>query len=304
MQHTPFDGSSPPFTIALKPVAPSAWLAGQPPLAPVLRQKARLMQTSWHDVFKARPGSLGAQGEALSLIVDHLHQDHPLALRVAGPASVRVLTLIETGERFLEAEWAGAPLALAARLVADDLVLMVREGGAWAFDAGCVCFPSSWRLEDKFAQPLEAIHAPVPGVNTSLGARINRIFDHLAPDRPLMRQNWSLATDPALRLSRQGNMFDWPPAQKARAQLPPIVIRVEHQTVRKLARSGAILFTIRIDVTPLWTLRERDDGAVLAGGLARELEALTPEQARYKGLGTGREAILALLRDWARDERR
>ncbi len=299
MRHTPFDGSSRPFTIGLKPIAPADWLAGQPPLGPVLAEKAALMGHRWNDVFRARPGSLNAQGEALSLIIDHLHAHQGLRLRVAGPPGVRAITLVETGEQFRETDWAGAPLALASRLLADDLVLMARENGSWVLEAGSVCFPSSWQLQDKFAKPLEQIHDPVPGVNETLGVRINRIFDHMPADRPLIRENWSLSKNPALRQDRDGNSLQGPSTDSGPQGIADLFIRVEHQTVRKLARSGAVLFTIRIEMTPLHTLADHEDRRILAAGLADQLKALTPEQARYKGLAEIRGAIHATLRKWA-----
>ena len=69
-------------------------------------------------------------------------------------------------------------------------------------------------------------------------------------------------------------------------------IRVERQTLRKLPRSGDIIFTIRIYLDPVQSLRGHPDGAALAGALHRQLAALDSDQLAYKNLLADRDTIL------------
>ncbi len=293
MHPAPYDGSFIPFTVGLKPLAPEDWLTGQPPLEAILTQKRDLLAQDFHGMFRAMPGTLAAQAEALELILSHLYRDHPAAIRIAGPPGQRRLFCATTQEHLAEIDWSEAPLALAARLVADDLVIMSRRAAAWVLAAGCVCFPSSWRLEDKFARPLEAVHDPVPGLNEALGARITRIFDHLPPGRPVMRQNWSISADPALRQATEGHAL----ANADHRILAPdrLFIRVEHQTLRRLPETGDILFTIRIHMDPVGRLETEPNGVALAAGLANQVRALTDAQRAYKGLAALAPDLLAYL---------
>ncbi len=299
MRHTPFDGSSTPFTIGLKPLARHEWLTGQTPLARVLAEKTRLFDQAWADVFLAYPDTLAAQGEVLDLVLDHLSADHPDGHHVEGPLGDRRVTLAATGQTYQERDWTAAPLALAAALIADDLVLMRRSDeawkGAWILAAGCVCFPSSWTLREKFGRPLEVIHAPVPGVNEQLSPRINRIFDNLRADQPVMRQNWSIVGEGALRQERSLTHLDGIPDLPSDEISTGLFVRVEHQTLRKLAQSGDILFTIRIQMDPIRVLESREDGALLAAGLASQLRQLTAKQMDYKALAAIKEALLRYL---------
>jgi dimethylamine monooxygenase subunit A len=76
-------------------------------------------------------------------------------------------------------------------------------------------------------------------------------------------------------------------------------VRVEHQTLRRLPASGDILFTIRIHLDPLAALARRPDRAELASSFADQLEALTQEQAAYKGIAADRANLAAAIRGLA-----
>jgi hypothetical protein len=58
------------------------------------------------------------------------------------------------------------PMSLCARLVQDDLAIMVeKEDGQYYLLAGAILLAGFWRLEDKFSMPLSEIHTSgdVPG---------------------------------------------------------------------------------------------------------------------------------------------
>ncbi len=59
--------------------------------------------------------------------------------------------------------------------------------------------------------------------------------------------------------------------------------------------TGDILFTIRIYMDPITALAREPDGALLMRNLAAQLEALTPEEAAYKGLTHRRAEFVELL---------
>ena len=66
--HTPYDGSSTPFTIGLKPLDPTAWIEVDSHLEAQLAEKDRLEAGHGATVFAAEPGSEDAQREVLTLI--------------------------------------------------------------------------------------------------------------------------------------------------------------------------------------------------------------------------------------------
>ena len=164
------------------------------------------------------------------------------------------------------------PLVAASRLVADDLCVMEQRNGEWVLTAAVVCAPSRWVLAEKLGQSVSAIHEPVPGYATDLDQLVTKFFDRLSVEKPVWRLNWTVVDSPEL--------FLWP-----RTSIPPRprswFFRVERQTLRRLARSDAIVFTIRTYVTSLDDLlvAHREYGA----NLLLALETAPEATLDYKG---------------------
>ena len=171
----------------------------------------------------------------------------------------------------------------------DFLLLRQNEAGEFRLVAGCVCFPSHWALSEKIGLPLAAIHAPVPTLNATLGAKIDSFLANLRADTTWERWNWGLAATPELN--------DHPARGLARltaaTTLDACWFRSEHQAFRLLPETRSILFAIRIDLLPL---AEIAAARPLASRLADALFSMPPEIAAYKGLATARAAIVAQLR--------
>ncbi|MEO0763611.1 MAG: heme-dependent oxidative N-demethylase subunit alpha family protein, partial [Pseudomonadota bacterium] len=83
----------------------------------------------------------------------------------------------------------GDPMATVARLVAEDFCLLTRRDGEaeYRLVAAALCFPSRWSLAEKLGRPMTAIHDPVPDYDADLARRVARVFDALAPARPVER---------------------------------------------------------------------------------------------------------------------
>ena len=149
------------------------------------------------------------------------------------------------------------PLEAAGRLVQEDLCLMVERDGAPHLDAGCLCFPSHWRLHDKLGRPAREVHGPVPRYDEELAVKVDRYLTRLRPDVIGLRRNWSVHDSPVLCSPLRGR-------RRIRAltvdEVPDrLWLRSERQTLRRLPATGAVLFTIRVQQTPFSSLRERPD---------------------------------------------
>ena len=276
---------APPFAIGLSPLGDRPWLVADERLPAYLAEKARLMAAMPDRVFMAEPETQEAQRETLQRVADWQAAHHR---RHFAGEPVRLTARDAPGPNP-----AAPPLARAAMLCAEDLVLMRKGADGWRLAAASLCFPSSWRLAEKFGRPMEAIHAPVPGypAGTRNAMLVNRIFDNLAPGAPVLRGNWSIYGDDALHHPASEG-------ESTRAFSPdsPVVaqafFRSERQTLLKLPQSGDILFTIRIGVEPLTQTRARGDGPALADAL----DAMTPEERAYKGLAAEAERLISELR--------
>lgn len=295
--HTPYDGSSRLFAIGLKPLDLENWIEVDGNLAAHLAEKRRLYAEIPQEVFVEEQDTRAAQQEVLDLLTTHLParfpQTHRLADGTVEVEGVRPSALAPSPD---------APLVAASLLVQEDLILMRRGTDGWRLAAGSLCFPSSWVLTEKFGRPLHQIHVPVPGFGP--GSRpdelIARMFDGLQ-GQAMERFNWSVQAGDALyhplsnvqrddRASGRPSKFADAAAIDAAA-----FIRVERQTLRKLALSKDILFTIRIHLDPLAVLARHPDRQRLALSFAGQLQALDRAQLDYKGLTADRDRLVATL---------
>lgn len=262
--------------MGLQPLDPAQWIEVDTSLARLHRHARTMREQHGRAVHDALPSSLVAQRELCDLLCGHLLDQHGDAYRreangltcTAGDFHVALPT--DDPE----------PLWSASLLVADDLLLMQPSTGGYRLTAASLASPSHWRLQDKLGRPMAEIHDPVPGVHRQLTPRIDRFFSHLTPERPVCRFNWSLQADAAL----------YQPAakQSAISSNTHLYYRVERQTLRRLPLSGAIVFTIRVFLHPLSTLRAMP-GAVDA--LIAAVDAVPPDLAQYKGFPALRDAL-------------
>jgi hypothetical protein len=274
-----------PFEIGIRPLDFSEWIDADDEIGSYLDEKARLWAAHRDEVFAAEADTDPAQAELLALLAEHLPAHFPDFYRRNGNA-------IEVAGRRVTLDGPEPELAIAASLVQEDLVLMRRGPEHWRLAAASLCFPSAWLLADKFGRPMYEVHGPVPGFSegTRNAQLIERMFDNLRPETGMIRWNWSLFGD--------GRLFhpdSHPGGSRFGEGATSAWFRLERQTFRKLSVSGDIVFSIRIYLDPLATLAGLPEGPALAATLSRQLEALSDEQADYKGLLAERSVLLARL---------
>ena len=288
--HTPYDGSSKPFTVGLRPLSLDEWIETDERMPEYLSEKDRLLSHQRGDLFMAEEDTVEAQREVLELLLSNLAERQPDSYRHAEGR----ITILATGTSYLVDDFSHCPLELASRLVQEDFVIMRPGEAGHRIVAACVCFPSEWSLREKFGKALADVHVPVPGLGrgTRNADMIERIFGNLRADRPVERYNWFLLRNPALFLPEleytKGGLFD-------ADGTPKIWLRVERQTLRRLPASGDILFTIRICIDPFERLRSHADAASLAVSMRKQIDDLAPDELAYKGLTADYDAVMAEL---------
>jgi len=266
----------PPWlAMGLRKGTDDGWLLADEHRADELVEKERLLAERWDDVVHLGEGTEDAGAEVLDLVTEWLHT-HP-----------RELGGVDAQNRASTPPSSEHPLVTAAGLVQEDLCLMVprpaRHGGGDGIvrhhlDAAVLCFPSHWRLADKAGGSALAIHGPVPTYADDLADKVDRYLARLRPDVIGVRRNWSIHDSPALHAPVPPAT---PPALDPATVGSSLWLRSERQTLRALSRSGAVLFTIRVQQTPFGTLAERPD---VATALARRLRAQPPELVAMNGL--------------------
>lgn len=134
----------------------------------------------------------------------------------------------------------GEPLIAAGRLVQEDLVILDKPADAaeHAIVGAILCFPSNWTLAEKFGKGLVRVHLPVDRYDEGVARRVQRLFDAIRPEAPIMRANLLLYSDPALFNPRHEFARHTPDPGAAE------FVRVERQTILRLPETRAVVFSI------------------------------------------------------------
>ena len=259
--------------VGVRPLDAERWLPRDAETEPTLAMKRRLVAERREDV------------------VARLDDERASAL---GLAPGLVDDAAEEAGR-LVASWCGAPtpasgvdaLVDAALATADDLtVLAPTPAGGLVFVAGVVCSPSRWRLAEKIGHDMLTVHAPVSRYGEHIGGAVDTLLARLSPERPVWRSNWTLEDHPAL-------FQPSPPREPLGREPADLWIRMERETLRRLPRTGGVLFTIRGYQQPLRDYVRR--GPEVASTLRALVARLPDDLARYKSVLPYRDAVLTWL---------
>lgn len=196
-----------------------------------IAEKRRLLEAHRSEVLMQNPVASEAADELLSEVTQHLLRDHS-GFELNG----HVMSCPDGREVDCRAE----PLEVLGGLVQEDLCILQKLDGQdeHIFTAGLLAFPASWRLKDKFMQPLTLIHVPVGEYDDLMAKRVQRLFDGIQVGRPLWRFNALWYLDPDLHQPRA--------TEDKRPHTGPNgpYMRSERQTLLRLPLTGAVVFGI------------------------------------------------------------
>jgi hypothetical protein len=196
--------------------------------------------------------------------------------------------LAEMGERDWQLPRAASVSELGAVLEPDFLLLSPDAEGVFRLRGGALCFPTGWALEEKLGHTLDFIHGVVPGLNAALTSPIQQFLSRLKPGVASQRDNWGLVATEELNLHPSRRL----PGPALPVALDRLWLRVEHQALVALPRTGGVLFGIRI------ALHRLDDvarDAAASAGLRRALASMSAEVVAYKRLDAVRGEIIRRL---------
>jgi dimethylamine monooxygenase subunit A len=260
------------WRLGVRPLDLHDWIELGPDADAAIEAKARLMAEHPTTVFAVLDERVSDEGrEVAEALVEHLHHRWP--------------------ERYghIGLDPTLHPLDAAARLVPEDLVLLVERDGRLVFGGGSVCFPNRWDLRSKLGLTMAGVHAPVAQLNEQLETPIDAFFDRLTPRRSFWRLGWGIL-DTADWYTPIDGTAGPRPADPAPDQL---FLRVERETLRRFPVTNCVLFTIRTYLAPIGLVARGPD---VASRLADSLAALPDDVRGYKDVRATAEALIATLR--------
>jgi hypothetical protein len=210
-----------------RPLAPGDWLRRDERFAEQMAEKDRLIATRREHVIGMTPEGAAPARELLEIVCAELGVKGDTYARPDG-----VSVPIDRDD----------PLGTLGRMTQEDYAIMVRGAEEHVLAAGVVCFPSRWTLAEKLGRPLVRIHKPVDAYDDGIARRVQRLFDGVRVEQPLVRWN---------------NLPYWTdvlhnPKPEAEPREPPgprPYHRRERQVLKRLPDTGAVVFSIKTYLT-------------------------------------------------------
>ncbi|KAL6715178.1 hypothetical protein ACLMJK_007442 [Lecanora helva] len=263
--------------------------------------KARRIKEREEKCCHTAPEAMDGAIELLEELCDYLPRRYPTLFR-ATPTGIHNLATNETfniTQRPLPED----PMTTSARLIQDDLAIMFEKpDGQYYLLAGAILLAGFWRLSDKLGMPLSEIHTSgdVPGFKSKLEKGMMNFFRRVQPQNPVLRNNYFLQVDDSLPWSTSIGSEDadetseaigWNTAEKNKA-IEHHYFRSERQSLRRLPRSGGVVFTIRTYFEPV-TKIVKEPG--VPGRLASAVRSWGDDVAKYKGRERYGDVLLEFL---------
>ncbi len=154
--------------------------------------------------------------------------------------------------------------------------------------AGEVVFPTAWSLPEKLGLPLSAVHAPVPALQTTIGASIAAFLSRIECGAEWERENWGMCGNDELNHHPARKL----PRLSAESRPETTWIRLEAQFLTRLPETRCLLFGIRVNHHRLDHVAALPE---MAGRIARALRTMPEPMARYKGVADARESLVRAL---------
>jgi len=247
--------------------------------------RREILETRKSVAIASQAEATEANWEVLEMLAEFLPMQFPDRFAQSG----NTLHNLSSGESFNILDRKLDPLEVVARLIQEDICLLMPVDGVLRLVSGAVLFPQRWHLLEKMGMDMIGIHMPVPLYEDEIGPSVNHFMTRLKVGKPVWRANWTIVDDPTL--FQPLNEEDIYAAIQGKVRNPNgfsidignagsrLYTRCERETLIRLPRTGAILFTIRTYIKPLSVFESRP---TLAAKMVRAMEALPESIYKYK----------------------
>ncbi|EFQ99647.1 hypothetical protein MGYG_02660 [Nannizzia gypsea CBS 118893] len=174
----------------------------------------------------------------------------------------------------------------------------------YVLQAYVTCFPSGFNTREKLGKQLKDVHEPVPGYREKIERSMDRYFEKLEVGKFVKRVNWGITTGAGLFYAfgdeRLATTIGQGVKQLRLEELDiddaSTFLRCERQTLYRLPKSGAIVFSIHTYRYPIRQLKEEGSGDDLAAAIEGIENGNVPLMAEYKKVPAWGEAVKEYLR--------
>ncbi|KAF5515077.1 hypothetical protein CGCF413_v000038 [Colletotrichum fructicola] len=176
-----------------------------------------------------------------------------------------------------------AALQALGETIEDDIFLLVETPEGHRAVAFICCHPAGFDPSDKLGKLLKDIHTPVPSYE-KIGASMERFFSRLQVGKSVKRMNWSISTSERLFSPSGLHIYDGDkPQEDEDIDISKTRLRQELQTLTRLPKTGAIMFSFKTYMTPLEEIKNEGIGPQVADAIEGLRSGNAPGMWVYKG---------------------
>lgn len=217
-----------------------------------IEEKKRIFTTYGKQNIDWLPESQDACEELMETVLQHMIDRYPLLFTVLidKKSKGRVIKNELTHEILdMTLPLKEHPLVYVLKMAKEDfyIVKYYPEEDQHRLVAAAVPFPGgSFSISSKIGKHIDAIHEEVPYYKEKLKNSMERWFKRLSPNDPVERASWYISWDHKLKISNVYQLPEVAPDLEESMRLTEpgsFNVRVERQTLRRLPKSQAIIFT-------------------------------------------------------------
>ncbi|KAI3550577.1 hypothetical protein CSPX01_01627 [Colletotrichum filicis] len=180
--------------------------------------------------------------------------------------------------------------------VEDDIFLLLETPEGHRCVAFVCCHPAGFDPSNKLGKLMKDIHTPVPSYE-KIGASMERFFSRLQVGKSVKRMNWSVSTHENLFSPSNLHIYEGDKTEEDEdVDISKARLRQELQTLTRLPKTGAIMFSFKTYLTPIEEVKKEGCGLILADAIEGLKTGNAPGMWVYKGASRWGKSVCEYLR--------
>ncbi|KIW28565.1 uncharacterized protein PV07_08219 [Cladophialophora immunda] len=275
-----------------------------------INERIRVIQKNEDSVIGCEPGAEAAVRELYVWLVDnYLPQRFPTIFRIEGGEEVgrHILSTSSSEGSCLKnlvtlqsysLQPPSSPLAaleVIGSLVDEDMLLMLPspDNDGYTLQAFVNCFANGPNTRRRLNMKLRDIHGAVPGFQSHLEQKLDRWIDLLKIGKVVRRANWVVVDDGRMFVPEGHHPYK---DEQSPVDIQKTFVRSESQTLYRLPRSKAVVFTIKTYLYPLTDIKAAGYGEDLANAIEGLSKGNAPGIVEYKKSNIWGDIVKQFLR--------
>ena len=263
----------------------------------MIKQREEIFCQRGANVVRKLPGSELATKELMEMCVQFLCARYPKYFSLNKDNTILRNGILNTETDLKSTE----PLHVLLQNVPEDFAIMIRDSqtGIYSFRGGMIMSSLGWDLGSKIGLKLHEIHAPIPDYSEKMQFSMDRYFAKKPTNKGIQRGSWGFEIDQPLYMAPGDPLEKLKETQDPNLTIERVHLRVDHQTLRRLPLSGAVVFNFKGLFTPVQDFRDEPYIPSLVLKVLREGKRSIME---YKNTWHTLHVVMPALEEYEREQ--